>query len=245
MPENNPALRRGITILQMLSDNGPASLEQIVEQTGFPRSSTHRILGTLIEMELLDKPDDSPRYRALQCLRPLCESTPLTFEEQLAETMSELAAGTEQTVEWYVEMPDGAVQVRRRQPKGSQVHIIAQPGFLRQWTGELEAVCQVLRSHSDNTPNNFSNMWTYDAEGQKVKLKAAETKRIIDKARRDNIGLDPHYNTNGIRRIASPVMDGDRLVGILALAMCYTPDWKKKEATLRKKLKRAAESLYA
>ncbi len=234
-----------MNILQILANNGPATLEQIVDRTGFPRSSVHRILSTLIEMNLLEKPDNSPRYRALQCLRPLCESTPLSFEEQLADTMSDLAAQTEQTVEWYVEMPDGAVLVSRRQPKGSQVHIIAQPGFLRLWTGELEAVCQVLRSHSSNAPSHFSGMWTYNAQGQRVKLKVAETKNIVEQSRRDKIGVDPHYNTNGVRRIAAPVMHKGRLVGIMALAMCYTPDWQKKETTLRKNLKSAAESLQA
>jgi DNA-binding IclR family transcriptional regulator len=245
MAHTVPGLIRGIELLQILTDHEAGSLEDMVRWSGYPRTSVHRLLSTLVALNIIEKSSVTRKYHPLKSLRPLSEETRLDFENLLAEQMEALGCKTGLTVEWYVETKEGAVLARRFQTPDLQVHVVARPGFLRTWKGELDAVAQVLRAFAPNGPNQWSGMWTYEEDGRKRPLKATDARRITQQTASNGIGVDPHFNSNGIRRIAAPVLSDHRLEGILALAMHYTPDWETRETTLRKTLTAAASRLQS
>lgn len=72
----NLSLDRGITVMETLARNDSCSLADIHRQTGLPKSSIRRLLGTLTARRLARKSLSDGRYR-LNCALPVTTSQPM------------------------------------------------------------------------------------------------------------------------------------------------------------------------
>jgi len=80
-------------------ENGEGTVQAVSEETGFPMSTTHRILNELIECNVLVKQEDVKRYRLCLAVIPLVqEILKKTHVDSLRTIMTELRDTTNETV---------------------------------------------------------------------------------------------------------------------------------------------------
>lgn len=217
-----PALKRGISVLQICEQHGHLSLEQLAGLTGIPKASALRLCETLIHLDLLRRDPDSKRFHACARIIPLSGGGG-DFLAQLRVSVAKLAQETAQTVEWYIPHADGMVIAERAEPETTVVRVVAKIGYLRTWESELEAVITVARAFGEKQPVPTTSGWVWDENGKQRTLLPDAFEQRIATCRANGYCLDASFNSNGVRRMAVPVFRGEGLVGILAVAMSFSP----------------------
>ncbi len=216
-----PALKRGFEILNLLNQHDSMSLEQIAGATSYPKASILRLLDTMSELGIISKESENKHYRAHSLLMPRQAS----FEQQLHQCLKQLAEQCDACVEWYTSGNNGMFIEQRFSAPENEVQVHARAGFLRPWYEELEAVSAVALAFTDRLKSKPKNnlMWQYVDGGKHQALTQAKLKELIKHIKNDAFYVDPYYNDNGVKRMAAPVMQGDKLVGIVAIAMSFRP----------------------
>lgn len=213
-----PALTRGLEILKLLNQEPDLTVEEMAKQTGYPRASLFRILGTLIDFGAVSKKRDNTGYRASMMLLPVHTSRK-DFQDRILTVLNNLSQRTGHTAEWYVPDERGMVLVMRREPTGQEVTVRAGIGFVRPWTGELDAVAAVAYAFSDRRPAT-AGFWTYVTDGKQGKLTRREVEKRIQTANKEQCLADTAFNSNGVRRSAAVVFDAEKMAGVIAVAEC-------------------------
>ncbi len=219
-----PALTRGIEILRLLEGNKAMTVDEIHRVTGTPKSSLRRILEVLEQLGCAGR-DGSSAFHASVRLLPM-EATSPGLDIRVAKMLEELAARTGLAAEWYVPAETGMVLARRRVPMDGEVRVQAKIGFIRAWGFELEAVCAVGRAFFGDrfaSAGGRGPGWQYCDGGERTRVTRAEVARRVKQAAREGISADGYFNSNGVRRMAAVVMDGDSPAGVIALAEVLTP----------------------
>jgi len=216
-----PALARGVAVLRLLENAPGLSLDRIAAQTNVPKASALRLLYTLCELGLVERSDEDKSYRARVRLVPI--DTGDSMEERVRGSLARLARAAGHTAEWYVPSQEGLVLVQRCEPEAEMVSVKARIGFVRAWRNELDAVACVANAVRESGTGVYSGYWTYDAEGLRRNLSMHEAAERLAQARARGVAHDEHYNTNGVRRAAVPVVRDRSLAGVLAIAASYRP----------------------
>lgn len=207
--------------MRLLGSEKMLSLDEIAEQTGFPRSSLFRILSVLVETGLLEKTDDGSRYRAVMTLLP-CGNPGRISPERVRECLDHVSGQTGNTAEWYVPSDSGLILVQRSEPENKEVSVRAGIGFVRHWNSELDAVACVGHGMEPFRRDPEARFWTYTSNGKQERLSRKEWRGMIDAALKNGFARDQCYNTNGVKRSAVPISTDGRLAGILAAAESYS-----------------------
>ena len=211
-----PALLRGIRIFELLSNRGELSLEAVASETGYPKSSILRVLDTLSALDLVVRDPGTRRYSATALL--IRRTAPdASFDQRIARSLADLAESTGNTAEWYVSVESGMALVQRAQPAEGIVHVRAKIGFIRTWTGELEAVNALGRAFFNPSADCRGNSG-YTSDGLFVKLSAKHVADRVRSASNERAIMDDAFNTNGVRRMAAVVFRSGQPTGIVSLA---------------------------
>ncbi|MEM1060360.1 MAG: helix-turn-helix domain-containing protein, partial [Verrucomicrobiota bacterium] len=221
LPAQAPALARGLELLRFLEDGAWHSLEDAARSLRLPKASAYRLLATLVQQGLAEKGPDK-RYQARWVLRPRDAEQP--WRERLEAALERLAESTGCTAEWYQPALEG-MRLCRQIAGDAEVQVVARPGYLRDWSGELDAVACLGYAFAQEAPEPSDGLSAYLHNGRREALPAEQARRRIEEARAERHATDVAFNTNGIRRCALAVMDArDRFRGVLALAEAFRFD---------------------
>jgi len=235
-----PALSRGLAVLRALATDGPQTLEQLAHASGWPKSSLLRLLRSLAAFGAVRRDASTKRYHALLTLAPLGDAGPGLLE-QAAPVLDGLCAETAQTTELYA-WGDGALtMIDRREPEDALVSVRARIGWRRDLS-ELEALSQVVHAF-DASVKLAGKPWAWRG-GRRSALSRTAARQAVAEAKRRGVGIDLGVNEYGIRRYAAPLLAGDRLRGVLALAQFCTPRDARPSASLRDAVRDAARRLH-
>ncbi|MBS3820545.1 MAG: helix-turn-helix domain-containing protein [Phycisphaerae bacterium] len=209
-----PALARGLAVLQQLAVK-PLTLDALARTLDLPKASLLRLCRTLETLGLVGRQSGTKAFFARAQVVPI-ESAGMVG--QVETVLSDLAAETGQTTEWYVYNASGMVLLRRADPPRGEVAVVARPGFTQGWSGELDAVVALGLAFFRDEPIDYRSNWTYVAPGERGNLTVRDARRIVAEARESSIARDPQINANGVRRTAAVVARQGRPLGILAVA---------------------------
>jgi DNA-binding IclR family transcriptional regulator len=229
-----PALAKGLQVIKVLQLHDAMILEELAAITAIPKASLLRMLDTLLMLKFIERDVTTRKYRTI--VRLIADNDNNRDREQLIHhALVELSAATGLTTEWYIPNLEGAVIVDRVEPADRAVKVVAKIGFIRQITGEFEAVARLTVANRDNFKPKFNNYWLYTA-GEKEPLMAQQFTQLLATASRQGYCIDCEYNNNGIRRMAGVVKARDgKLCGIITLAESFTPDAERcRQARLKK-----------
>ncbi|MFW5858176.1 MAG: helix-turn-helix domain-containing protein [Planctomycetota bacterium] len=236
-----PGLSRGLSLLRQFADGLPRTLDAATQASGYPKSSVRRILATLVTEGLMERVDGGQAFRAVARIVP-AGGRP-GFEERIQAVLERLAAETGQTAEWYTVAEKGLIITRRAAPPEAVVQLQAQIGFVRHWDDELDAVATIGLAFAADAPPVGEGLWCYDTRGERASVPVTDAREAVATARQARFAIETNYNNNGVKRMAAPVLDGAVLLGVLAVAMCFTPNAAAAQARRRAALARAAADL--
>ncbi len=220
-----PALSRGLTIMRLLGTEGPLAMETVAARLKLPRSSTFRLLETLLALGYAER-DASRRYRLVWSLQPN-QGHSANLGRRIEAGMKTLAENIGVTIEWY-EPSERGLEMRRQQlPSRSEVHVQARPGFVRLWNDELDPVARIGHAFAPGAPAPRPRLKIFKRDGVVSRLTLDETRKLIAKDRKAGGAHDAAFNTNGVRRVAVPLLLPDgQFAGILAAASSISFDPK-------------------
>ncbi|MGE9296201.1 MAG: helix-turn-helix domain-containing protein [Puniceicoccales bacterium] len=213
-----PALNRGLALLVALGNESPRSLDSLCNELNLPKASVFRLLDTLVLVGMVRKMPDK-RYQPLWRLQPVGDPREL-FRESMRAKMATLCESTGCTIEWYETAPEGMLLTLQANPN-SELCVKAQPGYLRDWSTEFEAVARLGAAFASEAPEVTATR-AYKRNGEIEALSIADIEQLLTDARNTQSAVDTAYNINGVRRIACVALDENgALVGVLALAEAY------------------------
>ncbi len=213
-----PALNRGLAILATLGKDVPRSLENLSEELALPKASVYRLLETLTSIGIIRKNADK-RYQALWQLQPIGDPMAL-YRQSMQSKMDLLCNSTNCTVEWYEPCAEGMRLILQSNPD-NELCVKAEPGFLRDWSTEFEAVARLGAAFAEEAAR-ITKTKAYLRNGLLKPLSQAEISRQRKAAESERTAHDTAFNTNGVRRLAAAAFDADdNFLGVLALAEIY------------------------
>ncbi len=232
-----PALARGLKVLEILNDCESMTLEGLSQEVGYPKASLLRFLETLGALGLVRREEAGKRYTALASVQLHDETT--LIRGVVRKEMKRLTGATGITTEWYERVAERMEIVDLYDSPHAEVFIRARIGFRRPFRNELEAVTRIGLGVGLFDYGAIS-YWYYDEEGERPHMPAEVRDAQIQEAKDKRLTMDFNWNSNGLRRYAAAVMDGQKLIGILALAETFTPGANKRIDFNLGELKQAA-----
>ncbi|WP_309399467.1 helix-turn-helix domain-containing protein [Cerasicoccus maritimus] len=231
--EAAPALTRGLELLALLARDGQSSLETLVRKTGWPKSSLWRYLQALESIGAVRQDFESKRWEALQVLRSVDSATGGALESTRS-LLPQWAAETECCTELYRVQGNQLILVDRAEPEDGMVAIKARIGFERDLT-ELDATALVFFAFQKEF-SNVPKYWCWH-EGRCQRIGARVASMRVQEAKAQGYALDNDFNENGFRRFAKPILDGEQLLGVLAVVQRQTPRAEREKVQILKTLK--------
>ncbi len=230
-----PALQRGIELIRRLQDGNPRTLEALARECALPKSSLLRLLTTLEQSFVVRRDPITKDYVAIASLMPI-HGPENRRSIQVSDALTRLSSLWGHTAEWWVPGGDGLSISDRKEPENTEVRVIARIGYTRGWNGELDAIALLARGHIKPDGVKLSGNWEHAEGGQQRALNQRECLEKVEKVQRQGWAADVHYNPNGVRRIASAVVHEGELLGVIALAMSYSPRLSSSEDRMMKSL---------
>ncbi len=208
------SLVRGIKILQLLSDRGPLTFEQIIAQTKIPRSSVFRLIKTLEASRYLERENsegiDSWSLGLEIVTLAKAKLSQLNLTKRVRAIMENLAERTDLSVQLCV-LHSGKVMyidhVKKEKPLtlyaevGSQLSInVCAPGMVLTAAFERKKLDRLLKNQilPKNTPNTPTDL--------------KELRKILKKVARQGFAIDNQQNAMGIRCVSAPILDHNQCV---------------------------------
>ena len=218
-----PALLRGIEIIDFLNQcKNPVGLDAISTFLNIPKASLLRLLGVLIEKNIVLKKNNG-EYVAIKNLSRIDKENDKIYS-LMDFYFKEWSQSHAMTLEWYEPELRGLVLSLRAEGPSNEVTIHANLGFVREWDHELEAVSILGNAFSKLAPPTPSSMFLYADHGIPKNKMLSEIQGIVGESFKTGFHADPFFNKNGIRRMACPVFQDKELFGILAYAeKCQFP----------------------
>lgn len=220
-----PALLRGLSVMRLLSAEGPLALEAVATRLALPSSSTFRLLETLRSLGYAER-DSARRYRLIWTFRA-GEGASAAFTARLATRMEQLAETLGVTIEWYEAVPAGMELRSQRLPTRAEVRVLARPGFVRLWNTEFDAVARLGHVFAPQAPALRARLTLFKRDGMTSRLPLVEARVLAAAARAARTASDTAFNSNGVRRAGAALLlpDGS-LAGLLVAASSITFDPK-------------------
>lgn len=220
-------------MLAILASDGRCSLESLAKKTSWPKSSILRYLQALEAYGAVSRSEDSKLWQARQKLCPIVPDASEVLERARTR-IPKLANEVNCCVELYRLERNTLVLSDRAEPENELVSLRARIGFERNLQ-ELDATSLIFFAFQE-TAMPSSGLWAWH-EGRQKKVGARTAQQRIAVVRESGWALDNDFNEYGYRRFACPVLDGDALVGVLAIAQRLTPLAEREKPHLIKTLK--------
>ncbi len=236
-----PALKKGIQLLERLSEKGQQNLEALARDLDEPKASVLRYLDTLLALDLVEKDPVSKEYTAKIALIRV-DSANKDISGKVRKLLDTLSTKTCRTAEWYVLNNDRMVLEQRSEPENAEIHVKARIGFERLLDDEFEAVARTAISNL-NIDVSGKKLWVY-RQGKKIYIDPAECRKILESDNRNGYAMDMEYNVNGVRRYAAPVFYLGKFAGVIALSENFTPDADRQIAKISKLLMDAIKERF-
>ncbi|MGL1894350.1 MAG: helix-turn-helix domain-containing protein [Spirochaetaceae bacterium] len=219
-----PGLYRGIQIWQLLNMSGELSLEQIRQNTSYPKASILRMLQTLIELKLVERDERTKNYKSLAAIAR-SNKNELDFKTKIQQCLEKLSLDLGVTAEWYEPWGNGLKLIQRSSPLESEIYVAARAGYIRKWFGELDSVTTIGYAFYGDSPNwdIGTDLWIYGPTGEKITLDNKTIKEKISFAKKSLLIVDSNYNDRGIKRLSMAISLGESFEGVITLAMVFTP----------------------
>jgi DNA-binding IclR family transcriptional regulator len=215
-----PALDRALSILELLAKSRAGlTLPELVEQSGFPRSSVHYLLVTLERRGYVQRNERTSRYLFGVNLVHLANSawSGLSLRQQAAPFLSGLVRRAQLTAHMAILRDNEAVIVAKHSPidgtrmatwvgKRMDVHCTGLGKALIAYLDEPQLEC-ILREHG--LPRHNENTI---ASPKKLR---EELSRVVQ----NGFSLDDEEDEVGLRCIGAPVFDCDgRVIAAVSLS---------------------------
>lgn len=237
-----PALTRGLALLRRLSTDGSASLEQLAEESGWPKSSVARLLTSLTAAGAVERDVATRHYSARVRLVSIDarEEAWISRWRPLAAILAEQAGHTAELFSWA---GGRLTMIDRCEPAGAMVSAKARIGFQRELS-EFDALTQVAVAFGGTAVSRF---WAWQG-GVKSPVSAALRRQRIDRLLNEGSGCDLGVNSNGICRYAAPVLGTEpgsdrRLLAVVAIAQVCILDQQPGNADLLRLVASAGQTL--
>lgn len=236
-----PALKKGIQLLERLSEKGPQNLETLANDLDEPKASVLRYLDTLLTLDLVGKDPVSKEYTAKVAMIRI-DSANKDISGKVRKLLDYLSTKTCKTAEWYVLNNDRMVLEQRSEPENAHIHVKARIGFERLLDSEFEAVARIAISNL-NIDVSRKKYWCY-RHGEKINIDQVECSKILDSDKTNGYAMDIEYNVNGVRRYAVPAFYLGKFAGVIALSENFTPDADRQIAKISKILMDAIKEKF-
>jgi DNA-binding IclR family transcriptional regulator len=215
-----PALDRALSILELLAKSRAGlTLPELVEQSGFPRSSVHYLLVTLERRGYVQRNERTSRYLFGTNLVQLANSawSGLSLRQQAAPFLGNLVRRAQMTAHMAILKDNEAVIVAKHSPldgsrmatwvgKRMDVHCTGLGKALIAYLSEPELEC-LLREHG--LPRHNENTIS------SPKKLREELARVVQ----NGFSLDDEEDEVGLRCIGAPVFDvGGRAIAAVSLS---------------------------
>jgi len=215
-----PALGRGLKLLNLLHLKGACSLEQLVLESRWPKSSVLRLLQSLVVAGAVARDPQTLAYRVVLRLVAV-DSVDLRLKEHCAAGMAMLCERSGHTVELHHFNARGLEMIDRQEPDQAMVRVVARVGWRRSMD-EIDALTQVACAFGDRY-EPLKPTW-YWRNGRQHRVTAAGVRRVLVRVCRERCAVDLGINAHGVRRYAAPVVGPDRkLLAIVAVAQVCSP----------------------
>lgn len=236
-----PALSRGLALLGKLERDGAASLERLTRDLALPKSSVARLLRTLEAAGAVWRDPITKRYHARLRLAPVADPG-AALRAGFRAVADELTARCVQTVELHRFDGRTLTMIDRLEPDDSLVTAKARIGFQRSFD-EVDALTQLVLAHGlpeSDWPGGRNWSWQ---SGRKQPVAKAKRSAMVDTARRTGVALDTDVNEQGIFRYAAPVLDGEKLIAVLAVAQVCLAGTRVPDSAIAHRVADAGRSL--
>jgi DNA-binding IclR family transcriptional regulator len=224
-PDPAPALTRGLAILSTLTSKGATTLEALVRETGFPKTSVLRLLTAMTDCGAVERDELTKRYSARITLFRR-EETGMTLIHRAREVMSSISQTFGHTCELYRHFPSGLTMIERVEPDEVTVVATARLGHYRDLT-EIESLSLVYRACiGDPARAPRKGLWQWDEHCKAQPIKLSVVNQLIKETQQQGYAFDLTINPNGVRRYSVPVFsqdNGKSLWGILSIAQVVHP----------------------
>lgn len=225
-----PALTRGLSLLRRLERDGAASLERLVRDTGWPKSSVARLLQSLEAAGAVARDPATKRYHARVRLVPL-DGGHARLVEAWRAVADHVSREAGQTVELHRFEGGRLTMVDRLEPEEALVSAKARIGFQRGFD-EIDALTRVVLAFG--LPERdwpAGRRWAW-RDGKRATVTAARRRALVAQTRDGRVATDLGVNPHGVFRYAAPVVVRERLVGVVAVAQVCLPQTRVPEPRL-------------
>lgn len=206
--EKTGSLSRGLQIIEILADNHDGlPLTKIASKAGVSKSSTHRLLQTLVQEGFITQDGDSSRYRLSLKLLSLSSNfiAGLGLDQLVRPLLEELSQATKQTIHLSLWDSSVAVYAQKIDPPSS-IRMYAQVGkrvpmyctglgkailaFLPEERAKEVVAVEELKRHTPNTITKSTALLEH-----------------LSLIRSCGYALDEEEHEEGIRCLAAPLLD--------------------------------------
>ena len=243
-PDPTPALTRGLIVLRLLGREGPSSLEQLAQRTGWPKSSVFRLLASLERFGAVSRDPESKQYGP--SLR-LVSAIPA--EERLRalteRALKDLCRASGQTTEIFLFAEGTLTMLDRREPEEGEVRVRARIGW-RPTPNEAFALTVLTLAHGlDEEQWPRGRFWRWQL-GRRMSVSRPALRAWVAQARAESIAVCRAPNANGVRRYAAPIHDEEaRLWGALSIASTAPDPRERHHVHMLRLISSAAKELAA
>ncbi|WP_309380063.1 helix-turn-helix domain-containing protein [Cerasicoccus frondis] len=228
-----PALTRGLELLSLICRDGQISLEALVRKTAWPKSSVWRYLQALEAFGAVQQDATTKLWGARLTLRPVDVASSAAMIDA-KKLLPQLATSVHCCTELYSVEGRRICLIDRAEPDDELVALRARIGFERELS-ELDSTALIFFAFQDEfQPLAKSWIWR---EGRRHKLGQRIVQMRIQEARECGWALDCDFNENGFRRFSRPVLEGQKLTGILSIVQRQTPLAEREKVAIIKHLK--------
>lgn len=204
------SVEHAISVIELLSGKGSATVSEIAQGTGLPRATVYRLLNTLEARQITSRA--GTRHILTLRLHELGVKARALDQLQMRvqPILDRIVAVTNLTAHFAIRDDDSAAFVAKRDAPGA-MPMVSRIG----WRGPLHctAVGKVLLTETGVPAGLALAPQTGSTLTDPAQLAAA-----VDQARRDGFALDDEELLPGLRCVAVPWRDGGTLLGAISVS---------------------------
>lgn len=215
-------LDKAFSVLEALDEFArPMPLRDVVEVTGIPKATAFRILQTLHDLNYVGQDSASGNYRLTMRLAQLGRET--RFDGLLARTqphLDRLHARFDETVNLGVLEGDRVYYLRSLETS-QPLRWIVRPGSSDAF--HSTALGRAIASHLPQAERErLLEMGPFEARTAGTPTSVDELGEILARARREGWAFDDEHNDKGVACLAVPLLDGNKPVAAISIAVPRT-----------------------
>jgi IclR family transcriptional regulator, mhp operon transcriptional activator len=211
-----PGLGRGLALLAHLNREGACSLERLAGDLDFPKSSTSRLLESLVLAGCVIRDQESKRFRAVRALVDLTAAQDRDLRSLLAGEPADLAGRSGNSVEVYAWNEGHLVMIDRADPEDREVVVWARVGWVRP-PDEIDSLNMVAMAFGGRAPERNGWRLSDAIPAERIAVPRETAVRLAQHTREQGFAHDITANGRGVLRVSAPLLADGILLGVLAL----------------------------